>query len=318
MVVVCDGSRVLGTLTDGDLRRALIKGARLNDPIAPHFNRDFVCVGPDVLRADVLEVMQARHVEAIPVVDAEHRLVGVHTLHSILGHQAKENCALIMAGGKGTRLGALTAKTPKPMLKVAGRPIIERILLHLLHHGIHQVYIAINHLGNVIEDYFGDGSSWGCKISYVREEQPMGSGGALSLIPQQRRDLLLLNGDILIEADLSRLISFHERGNYFATMGIHYYSHEIPFGCIDVDGDRIMAMEEKPLLTKTINGGVYVLSPEAVRNVPRETYYPVTRLFEQALDEGQPCGAYPLDGEWVDVGSPEQLLRARGALYTQV
>lgn len=313
MVVVCEGKKALGTLTDGDIRRALIGGADLSSPISTYYTRQFISVDPDALRADVLDLMRARVIEQIPIIDCKGELKGIHTMHSILGHSAKPNWAVIMAGGKGTRLGKLTESIPKPMLKVAGKPILERLVLHLISYGIRRIFISVNHLSHVIEEYFEDGSKWGCSIEYLREEEPLGSGGALSLLPGiPEHPVVLMNGDLLIEADISQMLSFHEAHDFYATMGVHYYSHEIPFGCIGIDQNRIVGLEEKPVLTKTINGGVYVLSPDAVQSVPGNSFFPATCIFEEALSKNLPCGAYPLDGDWADVGLPEQLKKARG------
>jgi NDP-sugar pyrophosphorylase family protein len=199
------------------------------------------------------------------------------------------------------------------MLKVAGKPILERLVLHLISYGIKRIFISVNHLSHVIEDYFGNGSKWGCSIEYLREEQPFGSGGALSLLPETPdHPVILMNGDLLLEADISQMIQFHEMHDFYATMGVHYYSHEIPFGCIQTEGERMTALKEKPLITETINGGVYILSPDAVQSVPIESFFPVTQIFEEALQKKMPCGAYPLDGDWIDVGMPAQLSQARG------
>lgn len=312
-VVVCENGKTVGVLTDGDIRRAIIGGASLATPIAAYFTKKFISVGPDALRADVLELMQARTIEQIPVIDEQGALKGIHTLHKLLGNEAKPNWAVIMAGGRGTRLGKLTADIPKPMLKVAGKPILERLVLHLVSYGIKRIFISVNHLSHIIEEYFGDGSPWGCSIEYLREDEPLGSGGALSLLPEHPEfPVILMNGDLLIEADISKMLTFHEQYQFYATMGVHYYSHEIPFGCIETDQNRIIGLEEKPLLTKTINGGVYVFSPAAVECVPKNTMFPITQLIEDALMNRLSCGAYPLDGDWMDVGMPEQLKHARG------
>ena len=165
----------------------------------------------------------------------------------------------------------------------------------------------------MIEDYFGDGSKWGCRIHYLHEDAPLGSGGALSLLPEvPEHPVLVLNGDLLFEGNISQILHFHETGAYHATMGVSFYSHEVPFGCVVTEAGRITQLEEKPLVSKTINGGVYVFSPAAVKEVPSATYFPVTQIFDQALEANRPCGAYPLDGDWMDVGKPEQLEKARG------
>jgi dTDP-glucose pyrophosphorylase len=312
LVADIDG-RLTGTLSDGDIRRALIKGASLSCAVSAHVNRNFYAVSPCASRAEVLEIMQARKFSQIPIIDAAGKLKGLHLLHSLISQRVKDNWAVIMAGGKGTRLGKLTASIPKPMLKVAGRPILERIILHLIGHGIKNIFIAVNHLSNIIEDYFKDGSAWGCNIMYLREDEPLGSGGALSLLPSVAElPVILMNGDLIVETDLDSMLQFHEQNNYFATMGVHYYNHEVPFGCIEIENNRIVALEEKPLLSKVINAGVYVLSPDAVNSIPKNTFFPITTLFENALAEKSPCGAYYLDGDWMDVGQLEQLRQARG------
>lgn len=312
-VVVCDGGKALGILTDGDIRRALIGGASLNSCIDEYYTKDFISVEPAAMRADVLDLMQARTIEQVPIVDDRGMLKGIHTLHNLLGHEERPNRALIMAGGKGTRLGKLTESTPKPMLKVAGRPILERLILHLVGHGIKHIYISVNHLSGVIEEYFGEGSRFGCAIEYLHEVEPLGSGGALSLIQEELGSpLVMLNGDLLIEANLHRMLAFHEANDYHATMGVHCYAHEVPFGCVDEVNGKMSGLKEKPLLSKVVNAGVYVLSPLAVREVPKGTPFPVTDLFQNAMDRELPCGVFHLDGEWMDVGLPEQLGKARG------
>jgi len=313
VAVVCEGSSVRGILTDGDLRRAQIAGADLTSSIEPYYTRDFVSVAPETSRADVLELMQARFIEQVPILDESGKFVGIHTMHSILGGEVKSNCAVIMAGGKGTRLGKLTEDIPKPMLKVVGKPILERLVLNLVGYGIREIFLSVNYLSHVIEHYFGDGSNWGCRIHYLHEDAPLGSGGALSLLPEMpNHPVILMNGDLLLEANISELLRFHKAGDFYATMGVHHYTHEIPFGCVETFENRISALEEKPLLTKTINGGVYVFSPEALKTIPKDTFFPITKIFEEALKSDKPCGAYSLDGDWIDVGMPEQLANARG------
>lgn len=312
VAIVCENGIVRGVLTDGDLRRALIGGGGLDSLIEPFYSQRYFSVDEDASRADVLDLMQAHNLQHIPIVDAHGKLRGIHTMHSILGSRHKPNVAVIMAGGLGSRLGKLTSHTPKPMLKVAGKPILERLVLHLLGHGIRNIYLSVNYLSEVIEDYFGDGSKWGCSIRYLREEQPLGSGGSLSLLPPQDKPVFLLNGDLLLEGNLSEMLRFHERGSFYATMGTHFYSHEVPYGCVETNEGTIVSLEEKPVIAKTVNAGVYVLSPEAVASIPPDTHFPVTRVFEDALCANRACGAFPLDGDWIDVGLPSQLDAARG------
>ena len=314
-LVVDAANRLVGVLTDGDVRRALLHGQAMGDPIESVFQERFVAVTPRQDRADVLDLMQARRLRHMPIVDENGKLVGLHLLREIVGHNDKPNWAVVMAGGRGSRLGKLTEETPKPMLKVAGRPILERIILQLVNHGIRRVFISVNYLGHVIEDHFGGGEQLGCQIEYLRELTPLGTGGALSLLAEKPRDpVLVMNGDLVMQTNFSQMLEFHEKGAFHATMGLRPYAHEIAFGCATFDGDQLVGIEEKPVLQKTVNAGVYVLSPAAVQSVPAQTFYPITGLFEEALRRNLPCGAYLIEEEWLDVGHPSQLHRANGLL----
>lgn len=313
-----DASRKLvGTVTDGDIRRALIKGAALTDHVEPYAKKVFSTVTPSAPRAEVIDIMQARQLHQIPIIDDQGRLMGLHLLHEILGAVPKPNWAVIMAGGKGTRLGELTQTTPKPMLKVAGRPIIERLVLHLVGCGIRRIFISVNHLANIIEDHFGDGSQFGCQIEYLREktEHPLGTGGSLSLLPETpQHPVFVCNGDLVTQVDFESLTHFHASGGYLATIGVRSYAHEIPFGCLEVDGGRVTNIVEKPTLSQLINAGIYMLSPEIIRRVP-EKFFPITELFDEAVRLGDNIGAFEIVDDWIDVGQREQLKQARGGAH---
>lgn len=312
-VVVSPDERVEGVISDGDIRRALLKGATLDQSLSAFISKRFYSVTPAATRADVLDLIQAIGIRQIPIIDENRKLHGIHTLETILGKETRPNWAIIMAGGKGTRLRPITENIPKPMVKVAGRPILERIVLHLVSYGIRQVFLSINYLGHIIEEHFGDGRTFGCHIDYLREKEPLGTGGALSLLPEKSNDpVLVMNGDLVIQADLNRMLRFHESKSYYATMGIRPYTHEVPFGCVELSGEQIIGLQEKPLLQKMINAGVYVLSPEAVSEVPHNTFYPITTIFENAIKEEKICGSWVIDSEWMDIGIPKQLQKANG------
>lgn len=312
-LVVGDNELLHGILVDGDIRRALLNRGSINDPIREYMQRDFFAVGPQTSRAEVLELMQARSLDHIPVVNDKGRLVGLHTIHEVLGREERPNWAVIMAGGKGTRLMPITKNIPKPMVKVAGRPILERIVLHLVSAGIKKIFISVGYLKEVIEEHFGDGSKLGCMIQYLREDEPLGTGGALALLPERpEHSVLVLNGDLVVQADIGRLLRFHKEGKYHATIGVRPYAHAVAFGCVDIDGDKFVKLEEKPVLQKLINAGIYVLSPNAVASIPANTFYPITNLFEDAVGSNKICGAYLLEEDWMDVGNPAELIRANG------
>lgn len=313
IVLVLDKSgRLVGTLTDGDVRRALLAGAQLASPLKPHMHREFTAVNPSAGRAAVLDLMQARRIAQIPVVTGDGRLVGLHLLHEMLGGRERPNWAVIMAGGKGTRLRPLTEHLPKPMIPVAGRPILERLVLHLVGYGFRRVFLAINYLGHMVEAHFGDGHRFGCQIEYLRETQPLGTGGALGLLSAKPTEpLLVMNGDVVTQVDLDSLFRLHAEGGYTATVGVRHYSHTVPFGCVEVEDGRIFRFEEKPVLSRTINTGIYALSPSLVERVPRDREFPLPQLIEDCLQRGDPVGAYAVEDDWIDVGHRDQLHLAR-------
>lgn len=317
LAFVADAARrVVGTLSDGDARRAILRGARLDEPgvAGASMRTAFTSVGPDAQRAEVLDMMRVRNISQVPVLDADGRMIGLHLLHELIGAVERPNAAVIMAGGQGIRLRPLTETVPKPMLPVAGRPILERLVLHLVGYGVREIFVAVNYLGTVIEQHFGDGRHFGCRISYLREEQPLGTGGALSLLPELAAPVLVMNGDLVTQANLDAVLAFHETGGFAATSCLRPYQVEVPFGVAEVAGDRLVGLREKPTQTMMINAGIYVLSPEVVRLVPKDTAYPITDLLLACIARDLPVGAHVLDGDWLDVGRHQELKRAQGVL----
>ncbi len=311
-LVVDEDFHLMGTITDGDLRRTLLAGKKLSTPVRDYFSTSYTAVSPKTPRSDVLDEMRAHRLDQLPVVDGTGRLVGLHFLHEILGLRQRDNWAVIMAGGKGSRLRPITRDLPKPMISVAGRPILERLILHLMGHGFRRIFISVNHLAHVIQDYFQDGSSLGCRIEYLEEDEPLGTAGALSLLPESASDsVMVLNGDLVTQADLGQMLDFHEQGDCDGTLGTRRYTYEVPFGCVQRSGDQLLGIEEKPLLEKLINAGVYVLSPALIKLVPRR-YYSMTELFEVGVEEGLQMRVFEIEDEWTDVGRHDQLRAARG------
>lgn len=305
--------RLIGTLTDGDIRRALLGGHTLDDALGRFINRGFDAVEEGTSRASVLDIMQAKRVKAIPVIDAEGRLRGLHTLHDILGRTERPNCAMIMVGGRGERLRPLTDTIPKPMLRVAGRPILERIVLHLVGFGIRRIFLSVNYKAEVIEIHFGDGSAFGCNIEYLKEAVPLGTGGALSLLPAVPSDpLLVLNGDLLTQLDVGQMLAFHGSAGHKVTVGVHEYRHTVPFGVVELQGERIVAVREKPTQSWQVNAGIYILEPDLLARIPKDTYFPLPALVEECLDRGEAVGAFRVEEDWIDVGRHQELRRARG------
>ena len=311
-VVVDEDRRVLGVVSDGDVRRALLAGHRLEDPIEPHIRKDFLRVRPESTRAEVLDLMRARVIHQVPVINEHGHMVGIHTLQRILGATERPNWAVIMAGGQGMRLRPITERIPKPMIPVAGRPILERLVLHLVGHGVQRVFLAVNYKADMIESHFGDGADFGCRIEYLRESAPMGSGGAVALLPSPpEHAVVVLNGDLVTQVDIASMVEEHEQSACYATMGVRPFEQRLPFGCVETDdGGFIRAVEEKPSFQRLVNAGVYVLSPRAVADVPAR-FFPITDLFTAALEKAERCGTYLIESDWIDVGRHDQLDEAR-------
>jgi dTDP-glucose pyrophosphorylase len=313
IAVAVDGrGRLVGIATDGDLRRALLAGATLDSPVGACLSRSPVTVGPDEGRADVLELMSSRRVAAIPVVDDSGLPIGLHLLDEAIQPRDRPNWAVVMAGGRGTRLRPLTETVPKPMLRVAGRPILERIVLHIVGTGIDRIFLAVGYLGEVIQNHFGDGTRYGARIDYLREDSPLLTGGALGLLPEPPTEpVLVMNGDLVTQADLGGLLDAHAASRAVATIGYRRYLHTVPFGTIERDGDRILTLEEKPTLTRDVNAGIYALDPSLVARVEAGRPIALPDLVGEAIDRGESVAAFAIDDDWIDVGQREQLDRAR-------
>lgn len=312
-LVVDEARKLVGILTDGDIRRALLKGTSMSDGVAGHLQRNYTSVGKRAGRTEVIDLMQALAIPQIPVVDTDGTLVALHSLRELIGAPERANWAVIMAGGRGSRLAPLTDQIPKPMLRVAGSPILERIVLHVVGQGVKRIFLAINYLGHVIRDHFGDGAKFGAQIEYLTEEKPLGTGGALSLLPEApTAPVLVMNGDLVTQADVGALLRFHDEGPQVATVGVRKYFHTIPFGCVELDGDRIVELQEKPTWTRLVNAGIYVLGPQLVTRLPRNTATTVPDIIGGAITRGEDVRAFEIDDDWIDVGQREQLSEARG------
>ena len=238
--------------------------------------------------------------------------MGLHTLQVSLLNRKCESWAVIMAGGKGERLGELTNAIPKPMLPVGDRPILERIIQLLISHGIRRIFISVNYLARMIQDYFGDGSRYHCRIEYLHETKALGTGGALSLLPEvPKASVLLINGDLLTNLNLTRFLEFHEKGGHHITAALRDHSIQVPFGVADVEGSRISRLREKPVLSYQINAGIYAIVPDALELIPRDLFFPVTKLIDICLEKSLSVGGYHIQETWKDIGLPEEYWNAQ-------
>ena len=311
--LVCDVAGILlAVVTDGDLRRAILAGKPLSTPVIEVGSRTFTSLPPEASRADAVRLMIDRQFKAVPVIDASGKLVNLHTLYSALSIQDCGSWAVVMAGGKGERLGELTQAIPKPMLPVGDKPILEHIVGLLVSHGVRRIFLSVNYLGQMIEDHFGDGSRFRCRIEYLHEDKPLGTGGALGLLPEvPTHPLLVMNGDLVTAVNLTRLLEVHQTGGHAATMCLRDHVVKVPFGVVDVDHGKVTALREKPVLSYAINAGIYSLSPHLLARIPTDRMYPITELLDDCLKRGESLGGYHLNEAWNDIGLPEEYAKAK-------
>lgn len=313
VLVVDQTGKAVGIVTDGDLRRGLLaSGCDFSLPVEKVMKRQFTFVSSEMSRSHVLDMMRAREIRQIPILNDQGRPVGFHFLNELTGNFVKPNHAVIMAGGKGTRLYPLTKNCPKPLLPVAGKPILEHLVLHLVGHGIRAIWLSVNYLASMITDYFGDGSKFGCLIKYLHEETELGTGGALSLLPQMEHPMLVLNGDIMTQVNVTGLLEYHQNSGAAATVCMKQHHYEVPFGVVAVKDGYVNEILEKPVYHYLVNAGIYVLSPSVLPLIPRNCAIGMPSVLELVSDSGGKVAAYESPGDWLDVGRPSELNKARG------
>ena len=313
LLVDADG-RLLSTVTDGDVRRAMLAGVDLDEPVSTLQARRRS--GPLTAAAgspveELLELMSTHRLRHVPLVDGDGRPVDVAALDDLVDDTALPLRAVVMAGGFGKRLGSLTESLPKPMLPVGGRPLLERIIGQLGAAGIDRVHVTTHYRPEQIVDHFRDGSSFGVRIEYVNEEQPLGTAGALGLIENaDEQPLLVLNGDIVTDVDFRSLLHFHEEHRADLTVGVWPYEVKVPYGLVETDGEAVTAIREKPVIRSFVNAGIYLVSSEVCRSIPAGEALDMTELIERAVADGRCVVSFPLREYWLDIGELEAYQRA--------
>lgn len=311
--LVVDGQgRLVGSLTDGDVRRGLLAGVQLDEPVERVMFKTPLAAPQAISQDQARVLMRGRQVKFLPLLDEERRVVGLATLES-LEDRRQENLVVLMAGGLGTRLRPLTDSCPKPLLQIGGKPILEIILEGFAAHGFHRFAIAVNYKAEMIESHFGNGSNWGVEISYLREPRRLGTAGALSLLPKQERlPLLVMNGDLLTKIHYGYLMDFHAELGGKATICVREYDVKVPFGVVEIKDHRLTALHEKPVQKFFVNAGIYVLEPEVLSLIPPGEQYDMTTLFAELLEKGERPAVFPVREYWLDIGQMGDYLRATG------
>ena len=312
-LVTDDKGRLLGTITDGDIRRGILKSLSLDVPASSIMSREPLVGRPDNTREELRQLMQRHSVRHVPLVDSQRTLVGVVLFDEVFSESpsTRDNCVVLMAGGMGRRLRPLTEHTPKPLLKVGNKPLLETILESLAEYRLKRFYISINYKADLVKEYFGNGSNWGVSIEYLEEASELGTAGALSLIdPLPSKPVVVINGDVLTRANYGSLLDFHVEQGAKATMCVREYDFQVPFGVVNLQGQRIIGIDEKPVQRFLVNAGMYVLDPEILAGIPKGQRVDMTDLFRRVIDEGHVTAVFPIREYWLDVGRLDDFERA--------
>jgi dTDP-glucose pyrophosphorylase len=322
-LVLDDDKHLIATVTDGDLRRAILAGMDLELPVQnllaqrdPTFHSGPVTAPEGTPDAALIHLMTETSLRQIPLVDEEGRIVNIALLSELVKEYELPLRAMVMAGGYGTRLRPLTNELPKPMLPVGDRPLLELIVEQLRDAGIRQVNVATHYKGEMITEHFKDGQGFGVDIRYVREDQPLGTAGALSLLEESDQPLLVINGDILTRVDFRAMLNFHREHKSDLTVAVRQYEFRVPYGVIDTDGVAVTGISEKPLVRQFINAGIYLLNPSIRRLIPNGQHYDIPDLIERLLGEGRPVVCFPIREYWLDIGKSEHYDQAKADFAT--
>jgi len=311
-LVVDEGKKLLGVVTDGDIRRGLLKDITLESNVCEVMNANPLTAERGTSRNDLVKIMQKYNLLSIPLIHNDE-VVGLETLLEFKIDQELHNPIFIMAGGFGTRLKPLTNNCPKPLLKVGGKPLLEILLNSFIKAGFVNFYISTHFLPQMIRGYFGDGRKWNVNIEYVHEEMPLGTGGALGLLPRDipKLPIIVINGDILTTVNFNKLLEFHNKNTSTATMCVRDYEFQVPFGVVNSAGSEVASMEEKPIHRFFINAGVYVINPSVIESVPKNIRLDMPSMLQERIDNGRSVGMFPIHEYWLDIGRHEDYVRAQ-------
>ena len=311
-LIVNDKEEFQGTVSDGDIRRALINGTEQKTSIQKIINRNAFVVNSETKPEIVLQLMIKNKVQQIPIVNEKQKITGLYLWDELVSQKKILNTMVIMAGGKGTRLGKYTKNCPKPLLPVNGKPMLEQIIESAKLQGFERFVISINYLGQMIEDYFNDGEKWNVKIDYIKEDKPLGTAGALRLLsPKPKLPIVVSNCDIMTDIHYGELLNFHNNHNADATMAVRIHEWENPYGVVQTKGIDILNFEEKPVVRSNINAGVYVLEPSVIDDITKDKIFDMPNLFEKLKKKNLRTIVYPIHEPWADIGIPEDYLKVK-------
>lgn len=308
-LVVDPERRLLGTISDGDMRRAMLAAIDFETPVSALLARKVGTQYPKPVTAKVgvgcdelLALMRKHVLRQVPILDDDGRVVDLAVLDDLVSLNELSLQAVIMAGGLGTRLRPLTEDLPKPMLLVDGKPLMERVIEQLRQVGIRRVNVTTNYMPEKIVEHFGDGRGFGVELNYVNEDRPLGTGGALGLMPVPQEPVLVINGDILTQVNFRAMLEFHREQKTDLTVAVRRYEMQVPYGVIECEGTLVRRLQEKPQVGFLVNAGIYLLEPSAYQFIPQNTSFNMTDLIQWLLDAGRPVVSFPIHEYWLDIG----------------
>lgn len=311
-LVVDEDRRLLGTVTDGDIRRGLLRGVGLDQPVAQVMNAKPHSVPATAGRDGALALMRQLLIHQVPVVDAQGRITGLEWLDQLVQPPTADTWVVLMLGGLGTRLRPLTEDVPKPMLPVGGRPLVETIIRNFVDQGYRRFFFSVNYKAEMFRDYFGDGARFNAEIDYLVEDKRLGTAGALSLLPERPKGpVIVMNGDLLTSINFEHLLTFHHEHKALATLSVREYSFQVPYGVVTTEGAHLTAIVEKPVQNFFVNAGIYVISPEALDLIPADQFFDMPQLFDKILAAKGGASVFPIREYWLDIGRFDDLERAR-------
>jgi dTDP-glucose pyrophosphorylase len=312
LLIVESQSRLIGTVTDGDIRRGYLRSVSFEHPVSEIMRRSPKLASPGEDRNRLLNIMRANAIRHLPLVDGDGSVVGLMTLEDLVGAPKRlENWVVLMAGGLGNRLRPLTDDLPKPLLKVGDKPILETILETFIEYNFRRFYLSVNYKADKVKEYFGDGSRWGIEIRYLEEQEKLGTAGPLGLIDERPAlPLVVMNGDVLTKVNLDNLLRYHSEHGGAATMCVREYDFEIPFGVVETDKHRIVSIKEKPVQRMLVNAGIYVVEPSVLDHIPKNGHLDMPALFARLIEAEQQTAVFPIREYWLDIGRMDDFQRA--------
>jgi dTDP-glucose pyrophosphorylase len=310
-LVVNEQRKLLGVITDGDIRRGFLKGLGLESRASEVMTQNPTVASSDMRPSAIEALMREKQLRHIPLLDTDGILLDLFLLDEATKRERFENTVVLMAGGLGERLGELTKDVPKPLLKVGDKPILEIILESFLSQGFYRFQFSVNYRADMIETYFGDGSHWGASIEYLHEPTRMGTAGSLGLLQDKPSEpFFVMNGDLLTKVNFKQMLEFHTAQAQLATMAVREYDVQVPFGVIELDGQNIINIVEKPVKRYFVNAGVYILSPQCLALIPKDEFFDMPSLFLKLIQSGFSTTSFPIHEYWLDIGRMSDFQRA--------